>query len=175
MEIMEAIYTRRSIRMFTDTPVPDETLYELVKAGAAAPSGGNAQPWSFLIVHNPERVQALRAISPGIIGQPQAVIVICLDTSRSRASSETHYGAMVWMDIGAAMQNILLAAHEKGLGACAIGSFHEQGVAKLLNLPESLTPVLQVVVGVPRKIPVSPKKRPLDEICFLEEVGNAHG
>jgi len=83
--------------------------------------------------------------------------------------------SMVWMDLGGLMENILLAAHDQGLGACAIGSFHEQGVSLLLKLPPTLKLALLVSIGVPARIPICPKKRPIEELVFFEEYGGRNG
>jgi nitroreductase len=73
---------------------------------------------------------------------------------------------MPYYDIGAALQNILLSAHELGLGGCAIGSFHPQGISSFLKLPEHIEPCLLVALGKPKVIPSEPRKRPLKEIYY---------
>lgn len=169
MQTLEAIHTRRSIRAFTDEPVSDEDLLTIIKAGAAAPTGGNAQMWVFISVRDKKRIAALRALSPGIIGLPTAVIVMCLDERRRTAEPEGSLDIMPYFDIGAALQNISLAAQEVGLGSCAIGSFHPGALVSFLNLPEGVKPVLLVVLGKPKRTPKSPRKRPLEEIHFHEK------
>jgi nitroreductase len=175
METLEAIHTRRSVRAFTDEPVSDEELLTVIKAAAAAPSGGNAQMWTFISVRDPKRITAMRALSPGIIGKPTAVIVMCLDQRRRTTNPEGELDIMPYFDIGAALQNISLAAHDIGLGSCAIGSFHPPALAKFFNLPEEVMPVLLVVVGKPRRIPRSPRKLPLEAIHFQERYEEANG
>ena len=169
MQTLEAIHSRRSIRAFTDDPVSDEDLLTIIKAGAAAPSGGNAQMWTFISVRDKKRIAALRSLSPGIIGLPSAVVAMCLDESRRTTNPEGSLDIMPFFDIGAALQNILLAAHDVGLGGCAIGSFHPQALSALLKLPESLEPKLLVVLGKPKKTPRQPRQRPLEEIHFQEK------
>jgi len=126
METLEAIFSRRSVRAFTPEPVPDELLRQVLRAGAASASGGNVQAWGFVLVQKPERRAALRSLAPGIIGQPAAVIAICMDTERALRLGGAGSEQMIWLDIGLATQNLLLAAHDLGLGACPIGSFHHQ-------------------------------------------------
>jgi len=167
MNTLEAIHTRRSIRAFTSDPLGDDELNTIVRAAAAAPSGGNAQMWVFIAVREPKRLMALRSLSPGIIARPAAVIVLCLDRRR-KTTPEGGLDEMVCFDLGAALQNILLTAHELGLGGCAIGSFNKQGIAALLNLPPAVEPKLLVTIGRPKLIPPAPPKRPLEEVFFEE-------
>lgn len=171
MQTLETIKTRRSIRAFTSDPVTEEQIQTIIQSAVSAPNGGNAQMWAFIAIRDPKRIAALRTLSPGIIGVPPAVIVMCLDRNRRTGSPEGLLAAMPYYDIGAAMQNILLAAHDLGLGGCAIGSFHPQGVSIFLTLPENIEPCLMVVIGKPKVIPGEPRKRPLNEV-FFEEMYN---
>jgi len=168
MQTLEAIFSRRSIRAFTSDPITDEDLHTIIKAAAAAPSGGNAQMWVFISIREAKRIAALRALAPGIIGIPAAVIVMCLDKRRRTASAEGRLAVMPLYDIGAALENILLAAHDLELGGCAVGSFHPKALATFLNLPEFLEPCLLVVLGKPKMTPPAPPKRPIEEVYFRE-------
>ncbi len=81
METLKAIMTRRSIRALKTDPVPVEKLDRLVQAGSQAASAGNRQPWVFITISDPKRVKALKSLSPGLLCNPQAIIVICMDDS----------------------------------------------------------------------------------------------
>lgn len=175
MEALEAIFTRRSVRAFTPDPVPDELLTQILRAGVSSASGGNVQAWGFVVVRNPARVAALRSLAPGIIGRPTAVLAICMDRGRARQLGGDGGGAFMWIDIGLATQNLLLAAHDLGLGACPIGSFHPRGVAAFLDLPADVEPVLLLALGYPAFKPSPPGRRPLGEVCFDEEWGRPYG
>jgi nitroreductase len=171
METLEAIHTRHSVRAFTEEPVPEELLRQVLKAAAASASGGNVQPWGFVLVRDSQRLQALQALAPGIIGEPTAVVAICLDMQRAEQLGGAMGPKLAWMDIGLATQNVLLAAHDLGLGACPIGSFHRQAVALFLDLPSHVRPVLLIALGYPQAEPPSPGRRPLAEVCFAERWG----
>jgi nitroreductase len=171
MEVLEALRTRRSVRQWTAEPIPDEQLIELVEAAARAPSGSNNQPWVFVIIREEGRVKRLRAAAPGIAGRAAAVVLICLDRRRANEQQGTPEYDMVLMSLGAAMQNLLLAAHDRGLGACAIGSFHHASLASIVALPSYLELKLLVALGHPAKQPNAPALRPLSEVCYFEEVG----
>lgn len=167
MNTLEAIHSRRSIRAFTPDPISDDDLITLIQAGAAAPSAGNAQRWVFIAVRNPKRLLAVQSLAPGIISKPAAVIVLCADYRQDVALRET-IGETIGYDLGAALQNILLAATELGLGGCPVGSFNAQGLAHLLNLPADIEPKLLVAIGKPKFIPPKPPKKPLEDIFFEE-------
>ena len=172
MELLEALSTRRSVRQWTSDPVPDEMLRELVEAAARAPSGSNNQPWAFVIIREPGRLKRLRAASPGIAGRAAAVILICLDRNRGDETPGTSEYDMVHLSLGAAMQNLLLAAHDRGLGACAIGSFHHASLGSIVSLPPHLELKLLIALGYPVSQPDAPALRPLSEVCYFEEVGS---
>ncbi len=175
MDTLNAILTRRSVRAFKKEPLPPAMMDTLLQSAATAPSGGNLQAWSFIALQDPRRLQALAMLSPGMGTPPPAAVVLCIDRSRAGKPGDGTVESMLWMDLGAAMQNLLLAAHALGLGACPIGSFHAAAVAVLLALPEHLQPALIVTVGFPGQIPERPKKRPAAEIIFLESYRNENG
>lgn len=168
METLEAIFARRSIRDFTPEAISEEALQTIIQAAIAAPSGSNAQKRIFISIQNRRRIVALRALAPGIIGIPTAVVVICLDLRASPKEALAAPDPTLQISIGAALQNLLLAAQASGLGACPVASFHTQGLAIFLGLPEGIIPSLLVVVGKPRFIPSAPAKKPLDEVYFQE-------
>ena len=175
MDTLDAIFSRRSIRAFTNEPVSDETLRGIIQAAAAAPSGSNIEKRIFISLREPRRIAAVRALAPGIIGRPAAVVVICLDQRSNPGEVIKAVDPTQYVNIGAALQNLLLAAHASGLGACPVASFHTQGLAIFLGLPEGITPCLLVVVGKPRFTPAAPHKRALDEIYFQESYEARHG
>lgn len=170
MDTLDAIFSRRSIRAFTPGSISGTDLDTIIRAGAAAPSGGNVQSWVFISITQPRRVQALRAIAPGMGGQPAAVIALCVDESRT-STPKGSPDFLSCYDMGGAMQNMLLAAHESGLGGCAVASFHVQSLATLLNLPGHIKPHLLLAIGKPSLMPSAPPKRGLDEIHFREKYG----
>ena len=108
-------------------------------------------------------VRALKSVSPGWLKQAPALIVMCINEKR-----KTNWSLM---DVGAAMQNILLYAHSKGYGCCPIGSFVLEAVKELLELPQHLEPVLFIIVGFPDEKPTATKRLSSDELVF-KRVGN---
>jgi nitroreductase len=158
-ELMKLIKSRRSIRSFKSKEVTGEDVDELLEAARWAPSGSNAQPVCYVVVTDRGTLQAIKMMSPGIFGEPPAMIVMCF--RRERIQSESEY---LWVDLGAALQNILLMAEVKGLGCCPIASFDPESVAELLSLPSHIQPVLLIIVGFTEANPTPPPRLPLKEL-----------
>ena len=159
--LLEIIKKRRSIRKFKSQKVPIQQIEELLEAARWAPSGGNVQSWRFVIVTKRESIEALKMVSPGLFGEPHAMIIMCFDKDRLQSASKLHY-----VDLGAALQNILLMAYAKGLGSCPIASFDAEAVVELLSLPSRIQPVLLVVVGYPDEDPSPPPRLPLNKLIM---------
>jgi nitroreductase len=159
MELWEAIKGRRSVRAFLDRPVERDILRRLLEAAIWAPSGGNAQTWRFVVITDPKQIRRIKIVSPGLLGDPAAVIVVCQDMIRARAKGGS-LGETFLAPIDAAMatQNLLLAAYAEGLGTCTIASFHRKGVSRLLKLSEGVEPILLVSVGWPAEAPLVPPR-----------------
>ena len=156
--MMAVMAHRRSVRKYKDESFPMEELMRLVEAARWAPSAGNSQPWEFLLVNDEDMVMGLKAVSPGWLKPAPAVIVICINKNRETDWSQ--------MDVGAAMQNMLLFAHSIGIGCCPIGSFSVETVKELLDLPPSLEPVLFMTVGYPDEKPAVVERLAVDELVF---------
>ncbi|MGB6371342.1 MAG: nitroreductase family protein [Atribacterota bacterium] len=167
MDIWTAIKNRRSIRNFTAAPLEEKDLRDLIlKAGIWAPSGGNAQAWRFIVITDQKILNKLKLVSPGLLGAPQAVIVVCQDLVYAlEKGGELGVKTLSLMDTAMAAQNIMLAAYAVGLGTCPIASFHPEAVQKIIGLPEHIYPQLLITVGVPSEIPPAPRRN-FDVIWF---------
>ena len=171
MELFEAIRGRRSVRRFQEKDVPQELITQLIDAARWAPSAGNLQPWEFVVVRDPELKKALAraALNQMFIAQAPVVIVVCADEIRS-GSVYGPRGSTLYciQDTAAATQNLLLAAHALGLGACWVGAFSEDEVRRVLGIPLGVRPVAIVPVGYPAERPRPPRRRELGEIIHHE-------
>lgn len=153
--VMENIMTRKSVRQFTNQPVAKDTLDMIVKAGMAAPSAVNAQPWAFVVVTEREVLDSLNAVKPWFnLKTATAAIVVCGDLSKAIEGPGQEY----WVqDCSAASENILLAAHALGLGAVWCGVYPNQenvvGVSRVLQLPENIIPLNVITMGYPAENP----------------------
>jgi len=170
MEVNRTIRERRSIRAFQPSPVTEEAIEKLVELGNMAPSAGNLQAREFIVVRDGKTREALAtaALDQSFVSEAPVCIVVCVNYKRI-----THYGARgrdlyVFHDTGAAVQNILLAAHAMGLGTVWVGAFNENPVRRLLRLPEHIRPVALVPVGHPAEHPQMASRRSLSDILHKE-------
>ena len=148
MRIEDAIASRRSIRRFEQRPLPQDDLRAIADAGRLAASAGNRQPCRFLAVSQGEMVERLHehvawlaaAGDPPAGTRPMAYMIILADPAANR-----NYVS----DCAAAAQNILLAAHGRGLGGCWIGSVNRDAVRELLGIPAELEIYAVIALGYP--------------------------
>ncbi len=149
MDAIDAILTRRSIRRYRDEPLPDLVIYELIKAGMAAPSAGNEQPWHFIVIKDKDTLNRITGVHPHsqMLKEAPVAILICGDLT-----AEKHKGFWV-QDCSAATENILVAARAKELGAVWLGIYPRDdrvnGLRRLLDIPDDVVPFALVPVGYP--------------------------
>ena len=168
MDVMTVIKGRRSVRKFTGEPINKDTLLKLLEAAVWAPSGGNGQTWRFVVVTETVMMKKIRMVSPGLLAEPPAVIVIAQDMALAKhKGGKMGPETITKMDSAMAAQNIMLAAFEIGLATCVIASFHPGAVAKVLGMPENMQPHLMVSVGHPGADP-QPPARLFEEIIWFE-------
>ncbi|MEE9182124.1 MAG: nitroreductase family protein [candidate division NC10 bacterium] len=157
MSALEAIRTRRVVRRYVDgKPISRATIRQLLEAARWAPSAGNRRLHKLVVVQDPDMIHQIRAVSPGMVGNPTTLIAICTDTERAKLEGvRADRDPNTWIDAGAAAQNIMLAAHALGLGSCPLTSFSRGAIRTLLELPPFLVPELIVQLGHPA--PVKPR------------------
>ncbi|MCH5225930.1 MAG: nitroreductase family protein [Muribaculaceae bacterium] len=166
--VIENIMTRTSIRQFTDQPIAKDTLDLLVKAGMAAPSAMNAQPWAFIIVTEKEVLDSLNVIKPWFnLKTATAAIIVCGNMDKTGEGVGKEY----WVqDCSAATENILLAAHAYGLGAVWCGVYPNPeivpGVCRVLEIPENIIPLNVVTLGYPAENPEPKDKFKTENIHY---------
>ncbi len=154
---MDVLFKRRSIRKYTDQSVSEKQIEQIIRAGMAAPSAGNQQPWHFIVIRDREMLDQITTFHPyaQMLKESNCAIVVCGDVSL-----EKHERYWV-QDCSAATQNMLLMAHDLGLGSVWLGVFpveeRVQPLRKLLNLPEGVIPLAVLPVGYPAE-----SKKPAD-------------
>ena len=165
MNISEALEKRRSIRSFSSRPVARELLLELAQAGRLAPSASNLQAWHFFFLTDPELVKKVDLFSPGLSGHPPVILAICSDMGYARvhgSPNSERYGCI--MDAAMAAENIMLKALDLGLGSCAIKSYNDAAIRKLLKLPEDYRIEILISLGYPEGEPRPRRLRPMEKI-----------
>lgn len=166
--VIENIMTRTSIRQFTDQPVAKDTLDLLVKAGMAAPSAMNAQPWAFIVINEKEILDSLNVVKPWFnLKTATAAIVVCGTVDKKEDGTINEY----WVqDCSAATENILLAAHAYGLGAVWCGVYPAEetvaGVKRVLEIPENIIPLNVITLGYPAENPEPKDKYKVENIHY---------
>ena len=152
MEFYEVIKTRRSIRSYKDTHIPEEVMGRVLEATRISPSGHNRQFWKFYIVENKEKKEAIsKACDDQMwIGEAPAVIVaVGYDIPYSRGG---YMGDMTFMmDVSIAFTQLILAARAEGLGTCWIGAFSNDKVKAAMGLPDDENVVAVTPIGYPDK------------------------
>lgn len=163
MEVLQAIKERRSVRQYTQEPVSEDQLNQILEAGRWAPSRGNSQPWKFIVLNDEQKRKKLaEAIPTGkFLAQAPQGIAVVVDPKASKHPEQE--GA-------AAIQNMLLAAHALGLGTCWIsvwGTDWAKTAAQVLRIPDEEWLISVVSIGHPAEAPEKGRKG-LDEITFFE-------
>ena len=154
---MKAIMARRSLRKYRNEPVSDSDLEDLLKAAMSAPSAGNEQPWEFIIIRDKKNLEAITKIHPysSMLPGAPAAILVCGDLEKEQFEG-------FWpQDCSAAVENILIAVQDKGLGSVWLGVYpvkdRVQGIQKIFSLPENIIPFAILPIGHPAE-----KKAPSD-------------
>ena len=171
--IIENIMTRTSIRQFTDQTISADTIETLLRAGMAAPTAVNKQPWHFVAVTNKDKLKEMAINNPNarMLEQAPLTIVVCGDMQKAL---EGEARALWVQDCSAATENILLAAHGLGLGAVWTALYLRDERAKsaieALKLPDHIVPLCAIIIGHPAENP-KPKDKWLPENVSYNEFG----
>lgn len=152
---LDFIFGRRSIRIYSPGEISQPTVIKLLGAAMAAPSAMTKDPWRFVVVRQAATLSAMAEALPGgkMLATATLAIAVCgdLDAALDRQLS------FLLQDCSAATENLLLAAHALGLGACWVGVHpSDAAVLKLksmLGLPASVIPMAAVSLGFPGEEP----------------------
>ena len=146
--VVDAIRNRRVSRNFTHEDIPNEYILTLLESGRFAPTGGGRRVIEYIVIKNEENIRKIRAVSPGILNLPKTILLMIINHNKEKKIEfdDTEQFSS-YVDIGTAMENILLTAYEINLGACPIMSFHKGAIRVLLDLPNHVEPVLMIILG----------------------------
>ncbi|WP_027389661.1 nitroreductase family protein [Chrysiogenes arsenatis] len=170
MDIFEVIKNRRSIRKYTNQPVQQETILQVLEAARLAPSWKNLQCWRYIVIDMPTlKEQILSAFpedNPGrkAIVQAPVVIVVCANTQESGIENGIEYYVA---DVAVSFQQLCLAATALGLGTCWIGWFDEARIREVLQIPPSIRVVGITPLGYPDQDPKPRGRKAMKEIAML--------
>ena len=166
METFDAIRTVLAVRHFKDTPIPDSIVRQILEAGRLTASGGNSQPWHFIVVRDKETLRRLgQLVRTGpYIAQAPLAIVVAMDPSPLGDS-----------DGSRAIQDMILAAWSQGVGSNWVGYHNPPEVNSLLGIPAELRVLAIVPFGYPAEAvgKGQKKRKPLGEVAYSERWGNS--
>ena len=167
MDVETAIRTTRSIRRFTDDPIPDDDLRAILDAGRRAQSSMNSQPWRFVVVRDRATLEALAGCGTYAGHLAGAAAGIALVGTGPDAD----------MDLGQALAYLQLAAHARGYGTCIASMWEPDRAKAILGIPADLTFHTALSIGRPAPeelVPRAPRaggRQPLEEIVRWERWG----
>jgi len=159
-DVLQAIKTRRSVRQFANESIAREEVEAILEAGRWAPSGKNTQPWRFVVVQSPDKREELAVLAPqaGMVAVAPMTLAVLLDRSAGYDPLKDAQG------IGAAIENILLAAHALGLGACWMGRTRDTAIEAALGAKEDEELMALIPIGHPAQQPGAGSRLPLASI-----------
>jgi len=177
MDVLEAIFNRRSVRAYKPDPIPENVMQKLLQVLRAAPSAANKQPWKFIVVADKELRQKLVTDCRGqkFLAQVPVVIIGCGIPELAWKGMGGDSGKdAVDVDLAIAIDHLTLAAVSFGLGTCWIGAFKEELVKKTLNIPDKYRIVALTPLGYPESPDMNhpldeSKRKPLNKIIVKEK------
>jgi len=172
MELYDVIRTRRSVRAYRSDPIPHDLLTAVLDAARIAPSGSNRQPWRFIVVSGATARRRLAELCEGqqFVAEAPLIIVACGFDIKYNRGNWMGVGSML-VDVAIAMDHLVLAARNEGLGTCWIGSFDNEGIKNFLGIPKTVQVVALTPLGYPKDPGVfrpTTARKSLDEIVCRE-------
>ncbi|MCB0991287.1 MAG: oxygen-insensitive NADPH nitroreductase [Acidimicrobiales bacterium] len=182
MDVISLLKSHRSIRKFTDEPVSDEMVADIISAGLSAATSSNLQGTTVIRVRDPQTRAAIAEVAGGqaYVETAGAFFVWCADLHRSAVACEmaggdfhpgvTEHFIIATVDCALAAQNAVVAAESLGLGICYIGGIRNDPakVTELLELPQQVYPLFGLCIGWPDQDPALKPRLPLS-VTLKEE------
>ena len=166
MEFMEVVRSRRSIRKYIPKDIPEQKLANILEAARLSPSGGNRQPWKFIVIKEKDmKAKVAEACSKQLwMGDASAIIVGCWIPIPGRDD------IALARDVTMAMEHIVLAAVNEGFGTCWIGASGERANAlrSLLQIPPEVGINASITIGYPAAPPRQKETKKIEEIVCYE-------
>lgn len=154
MEFYDVIKKRKSVRKYRPDEIPEEVLNRILEAGRLAPSAKNIQPWRFIIVKSPAIKKKLAEACRGQLWMADAdIILIGCILEKIVWRRMGGYMSAGPVDLAIALEHMILAAANEGLGTCWIGAFVEKDVKNILLVPDDVTVLALTPIGYPAEEP----------------------
>jgi len=181
MQFKNVVESRRSIRAYTDKPVDDAQLMQLLAYAHMAPSAGNLCPWEFVVIRQNELKEAVvsttfsgnnTAVPQSWIKTAPVLVVICGVPAKiveRYGKTPINERELLFHDIGALVENFLLGAVDMGLASCYVAGFNKDQLARLLELPDGIEPAAILPLGYAVQPGVQRPRTELSTITHYEK------
>ncbi len=170
MDFYDAIKKRKSVRKYKSDPIPEEVLDRILEAGRIAPSAKNIQPWRFIVIKDPEIKKKVAEASRGQLWMADAdVILVGCILEKIAWGHMGGYMNSGPVDLAIALDHMILAAANEGLGTCWIGAFVEQDVKNILQVPEDVRVMALTPIGYPAEEPKDRGRKAPKEIISYDK------
>ncbi|MBI2304858.1 MAG: nitroreductase family protein [Chloroflexi bacterium] len=168
MSFPELINRRHSVRSYKPDDVEPEKLLAVLEAAQLAPTAANRQPFQFIVTRTTGRESELRRIYDRQ-WFVQAPMVICACTVPAQAWVRRDGKSYADVDVAIAMDHLILAATELGLGTCWVAGFDPAAAKQVLGIPEDAEPVAFTPLGYPSDEPRPKRRKSLNDIVRYEQ------
>jgi nitroreductase len=163
MEFLELAEKRYSVRAYKSTPIEYDKLQKVLEAARLAPTADNRQPFQLIIIQTQGREEELLRI----YGKPwfvEAPVVICACSIPSESWIRQDGKNYCEVDVAIAMDHLILAATDLGLGTCWVGAFNPEEARRVLKLPDDVEPIAFTPLGYPNDQPEDIIRKPIEEL-----------
>jgi nitroreductase len=172
MEVLECITTRRCIRKYQKKEIQWDLVSNVLEAGRFAPSAGNLQNWKFVVILDEDKRNAIAEACVKQFWMAEAPLHIIIIGEPEKA--KRHYGdrgerLYTVQGCAAAMENMMLEAHNLGLGSCWVGAFDEDKIRSIIGAPKEARPQAIVTVGYAAEEPEIPTRYPLEPMTYFNK------
>lgn len=175
MEFYQVMENRKSVKSFSSQNVPQNKVDNIINAARLAPSWKNNQCWKFVLVKDKTTIKALaqavgsdNTAQKGVEEAP-LVVVVCAEPNKS---ADINNKELYLVDTAIAMEHLILAAENEGLGTCWVAKFNEEEIRRTLVVPENFRIVALTPVGFADEKADVEARRPINEVVFQEKWGN---
>lgn len=190
-DVFEVMRTTRAVRRYRPDPIPEEVVGSILEAGTWAPSGGNAQPWQFIVFRDAEMKRRVGELADAIrqeragrygaqppaklgpptpLGEAPLLVMVCRKTLDPPVATST---ASLYASIYPAVQNMLLAARAHGVGSVLVTMFklREEAFRELLELPDDVEPCALLPFGYPKGGFGPVQRQPWRDVTYVDRWG----
>lgn len=166
MDFLKLCADRYSLRSFSDAPIPDDVLDQILEAGRLAPTAMNLQPQRIFVIRSEEALEKMRTVKKCY--GANTVLMICGDTAAACNKPKVDH-CMAEMDCTIVTTQMMLAAQSLGVGSCWICAFDVPAMAKVFDLPDHITPYILLALGYPSDT-AEPNPRHFERFPLVETV-----